>query len=140
MDSRRLALFHPLGLVEWQLRHGELLACQGRLPADDAAGAAPGAEPGAETAQSALWWSGDAPAWLGDLLAVLGVAAAACQPLPQRLSESMPLAMVLLFPGATEQALTVACHHRFDARQGKRELWRQLCAAGVVDSSRWGGT
>lgn len=136
MDSRRLALFQPLGLVEWQLRHGELLACQGRLPAGDAAGAAPGAE----TAHSALWWSGDAPAWLGDLLAVLGVAAAACQPLPQRLSESMPLAMVLLLPGATEQALTVACHHRFDARLGKRELWRQLCAAGVVDTSRWGGT
>ncbi len=125
MDSRRRALWAAMGQEEWQLRRGELLAYQGQLPSgEDDENEALEPLPG-------LWWSGALPGWLGDLLPILGLSAQMCHPLSLAEGKKL-LCMVLLLPGATDEAMTVACQYRFDARLGKRALWHQLCAAGVV--------
>lgn len=130
MDAQRQALWAAMGMDLWQLKRGELLACQGQLQV--------GGDHRAEAPLPGLWWSGALPAWLGDLLKVLALPVEACHPLTQAEGESA-LNMVLLLPGASEQAMSVACQHRFDARQGKRALWQQLCEAGVVTGSQLEG-
>jgi DNA polymerase III psi subunit len=131
MDTGRLALFKPLGLLEWQLRRPELMALQGQLPVATA---------NDSSAESwTLWLLGDKPRWLDDVCCLFRVPPQACQPWDPAIPVAALDAVLVLTPPVSAEVLSgVPAAQLLDGRGGKRQLWQQLCASGrlaeVVDA------
>lgn len=123
MDTGRLALFKPLGLQEWQLRRPELLALQGQLPVVD---------PENRGAEGwTLWLLGEKPRWLADLCRLFRVSPCACQTWePGASVTALDAVLVLASPVSAEALSGVPAEQLLDGRNGKRQLWQQLCASG----------
>ena len=131
MDTGRLVLFKPLGLQEWQLRRPELLALQGQLPVVDPENSRPEGW--------TLWLLGDQPRWLADLCHLFRVPPCACQAWEPGVPMAVLDVVLVLAPPASAEALSgVPAAQLLDGRNGKRQLWQQLCASGrlaeVVDA------
>lgn len=124
MTDRRWALFKPLGLLHWQLRRPELLAVQGALPARDSGDGTP-----AEA--RTLWLVGPAPAWLADFRRLLP--GLSCQAWSPAVTPGAQDLLLVLERGPSSLAWREQCVAGcLDATQGKRALWQQVCAAGLV--------
>ncbi len=131
MDTGRLALFKPLGLQEWRLRRPELLALQGQLPVMDL-----------ENSRAegwTLWLLGDQPRWLADLCRLFRVPPCTCQAWDPGVPVAALDAVLVLAPPVSAEVLSeVPAAQLLDGRNGKRQLWQQLCASGrlaeVVDA------
>ncbi len=124
MTDRRWALFKPLGLLHWQLRRPELLAVQGSLP-DRGLGDATPAE------GRTLWLVGPAPAWLADFRRLLP--SLSCQTWsPEATPGTRDLLLVLEHEPSSLAWRDQPFACCLDATQGKRALWLQVCAAGLV--------
>lgn len=123
MDTRRLALFKPLGLLEWQLRRPELLMLQGQLPVVDSKDSG--------TEGWTLWLLGEKPRWLADLCRLFRVPPCACQAWDPGIPVAAQDVVLVLAPPASAEALSgVPAVQLLDGRNGKRQLWQQLCASG----------
>jgi DNA polymerase III psi subunit len=121
LDAGRLALFKPLGLQAWQLRRPELMLLQGQLPVVE--------ERHADG--WTLWVLGDSPSWLDDFCKVLPHPPHACRDWSSGAQAAAGDGLLILSCSDDDSSwVTQPFAVQLDARQGKRQLWLQLCAAG----------